>query len=63
MNGAYPHGEMRDFSRFRALVAEHGEEWSVGAFQLERLYSFAGEDWEQEDDITLVTLRLAAARR
>jgi len=29
---------------------------------LEELYSFTGGDgWEQEDDITLVTLRRAAA--
>jgi hypothetical protein len=24
---------------------------------LEELYSFTGKDWEQEDDITLLTLR------
>jgi hypothetical protein len=24
---------------------------------LEELYSFVGESWEQEDDITLLTLR------
>jgi hypothetical protein len=63
VNVAYPHGEMRDFYRFRALVAEHGEEGSVGAFQLEGLYSFTGEDWEQEDDITSVTLLRVAASR
>jgi hypothetical protein len=28
---------------------------------MEELYSFVGEGWEQEDDITLVTLRRAAA--
>ena len=26
-------------------------------FLMEELYSFVGEHWEQEDDITLVTLR------
>jgi len=30
-------------------------------FLLEELYSFVGEDWEQEDDITLLTLRRSAS--
>jgi serine phosphatase RsbU (regulator of sigma subunit) len=50
-------GEMFGFPRLRELVAEHGEERSLGDFLLEELYSFAGEGWEQEDDITLLTLR------
>jgi serine phosphatase RsbU (regulator of sigma subunit) len=58
-----PKGEMFGFPRLRALVAEHGEERSLGNSLLEELYSFAGEDWEQEDDITLLTLRRAAASR
>jgi hypothetical protein len=29
----------------------------LGDFLMEELYSFVGEGWEQEDDITLVTLR------
>jgi len=57
-----PEGEMFGFPRLRALVAEQGEEGSLGDFFLEALYSFVGEGWEQEDDITLVTLRRAAAR-
>jgi hypothetical protein len=32
------------------------------AFLLEELYSFTGEGWEQEDDITLLTLRRSTAR-
>jgi hypothetical protein len=28
-------------------------------FLMEELYSFVGEGWEQEDDITLVTLQRA----
>jgi hypothetical protein len=32
------------------------------ALLLEELYSFVGEGWEQEDDITLLTLRRSAAR-
>jgi hypothetical protein len=35
----------------------HGEKQSLGNLLLEQLYSFVGEGWEQEDDITLVTLR------
>jgi serine phosphatase RsbU (regulator of sigma subunit)/predicted ester cyclase len=52
-----PKGEMVGFPRLRALVAEHGEEGSLGDLCLEKLYSFVGEGWEQEDDITLLTLR------
>jgi serine phosphatase RsbU (regulator of sigma subunit)/predicted ester cyclase len=56
-----PQREMFGFPRLRALVAEHGdEEGSLGAFLMEELYSFVGEDWEQEDDITLLTLRRSA---
>jgi serine phosphatase RsbU (regulator of sigma subunit) len=51
-----PQGEMFGFPRLRALVAEQGEERSLGDFCLEELYSFVGEGWEQEDDITLLTL-------
>jgi steroid delta-isomerase-like uncharacterized protein len=56
-----PKGEMFGFPRLRELVAEHGEERSLGNFLLEELYSFVGEGWEQEDDITLLTLRRSAA--
>ena len=52
-----PKGEMFGFPRLRALVAEHGEEGPLEDFCLEKLYSFVGEGWEQEDDITLLTLR------
>jgi serine phosphatase RsbU (regulator of sigma subunit)/predicted ester cyclase len=56
-----PKGEMFGFPRLRALVAEHAEERSLGNFLLEELYSFVGEGWEQEDDITLLTLRRSSA--
>src|ERR687897_483569 len=56
-----PRGEIFGFPRLRALIAEHGEERSLGTFLLEDLYSFVGEGWEQEDDITLLTLRRSAA--
>jgi serine phosphatase RsbU (regulator of sigma subunit) len=56
-----PKGEMFGFPRLRALVAKHAEDRSLGALLLEELYSFVGEGWEQEDDITLLTLRRSAA--
>jgi serine phosphatase RsbU (regulator of sigma subunit) len=55
-------GEMFGFPRLRALVAEHAEETSLGDFLLEELYSFVGEGWEQEDDITLLSLERSATR-
>jgi len=56
-----PKGEMFGFPRLRALVAEHGEERELGEFLMEELYSFVGEGWEQEDDITLLTLLRSAS--
>jgi serine phosphatase RsbU (regulator of sigma subunit)/predicted ester cyclase len=56
-----PKGEMFGFPRLRELVAEHGEKRSLGDFLLEKLYTFTGEGWEQEDDITLLTLRRSAS--
>lgn len=58
-----PEGEMFGFPRLRALVAEYGEDRSLVDSLLEELYSFTGEEWEQEDDITLLTLRRSAASR
>jgi serine phosphatase RsbU (regulator of sigma subunit) len=53
-----PHGEMFSFPRLRALIAQHGEEErSLRDFLMKELHSFTGEEWEQEDDITLVTLQ------
>ena len=54
-----PEGEMFGFPRLQALVAEHAEGEPLVEFLIEKLYSFAGESWEQEDDITLVTLQRA----
>jgi serine phosphatase RsbU (regulator of sigma subunit)/predicted ester cyclase len=54
-------GEMFGFPRLRALVAKHGEEGSLEDFLIGDLYSFVGESWEQEDDITLLTLRRFAS--
>jgi serine phosphatase RsbU (regulator of sigma subunit)/ketosteroid isomerase-like protein len=58
----HPNREMFGFPRLRALIAEHGaEESSLGEFLLEELHTFVGEGWEQEDDITLLTLRRSAS--
>jgi serine phosphatase RsbU (regulator of sigma subunit) len=58
-----PEGEMFGFPRLRALVAEHAEEeGTLGDFLMEELYSFVGEGWEQEDDITILTLKRSASR-
>jgi serine phosphatase RsbU (regulator of sigma subunit) len=57
-----PQREMFGFPRLRALVSEHAaEERSLGETLLEELYSYVGEGWEQEDDITLLTLRHSSA--
>ena len=57
-----PEGEMFGFPRLRTLISEHGEDLSLGDLLLEELHFFVGEGWEQEDDITLLTLRRSASR-
>jgi serine phosphatase RsbU (regulator of sigma subunit)/predicted ester cyclase len=57
-----PKGEMFGFPRLQTLVAEYGEEPSLEETLLEELYSFVGEGWKQEDDITLLTLKRSASR-
>ena len=52
---------MFGFPRLQGLIAQHGRaERSLGDPLLEELYSFVGEGWEQEDDITLLTLKRSA---
>ena len=55
-----PKGEMLGFPRLQRLVTEHNEQRSLVDFLMEALHAFVGEGWEQEDDITLVTLRRSA---
>jgi serine phosphatase RsbU (regulator of sigma subunit) len=57
-----PQGEMFGFPRLRKLVAKHGEGNSLEETLLGELYSFVREGWEQEDDITLLTLRRSRIR-
>jgi serine phosphatase RsbU (regulator of sigma subunit) len=54
-----PQREMFGFPRLRRLIAEHPTGGGVALvdFLLARLAQFTGDDWEQEDDITLVTLQ------
>ena len=52
---------MFGFPRLRALIAEHAVEGSLGEFLMEELYTFVEEGWEQEDDITLLTLHRSSA--
>jgi serine phosphatase RsbU (regulator of sigma subunit) len=56
-----PQGEMFGFPRLRSLISEHAEQGPLGDLLLEALYSFVGESWEQEDDITLLTLRRSSS--
>ena len=59
-----PQGQMFGFPRLRALIAEHAaEEGSLGDFLLRELYTFVGESWEQEDDITLLMLKRSTSLR
>jgi anti-sigma regulatory factor (Ser/Thr protein kinase) len=58
-----PQRDMFSFPRLRRLVAEHpaGDGAALIRFLLAELERFAGATWEQEDDITLVTLRRCVA--
>jgi serine phosphatase RsbU (regulator of sigma subunit)/predicted ester cyclase len=58
-----PQREMFGFPRLRRMIAEHAEEGSLVDFLMDELRSFTGDGWEQEDDITLVTLRRSVASR
>jgi serine phosphatase RsbU (regulator of sigma subunit)/predicted ester cyclase len=55
-----PKGEMFGFPRLRELVAVYGEDQALEVTLLEELHTFVGAGWEQEDDITLLTLRRSA---
>jgi serine phosphatase RsbU (regulator of sigma subunit) len=52
-----PHREMFGFPRLQGLVGAHRSDGpAMVNFLLSELARFTGEEWEQEDDITLVTL-------
>jgi serine phosphatase RsbU (regulator of sigma subunit)/predicted ester cyclase len=51
-------GEMFGTPRLRSLLAEYSSDTkALNVLLLEELERFTGEGWEQEDDITLLTLR------
>jgi serine phosphatase RsbU (regulator of sigma subunit)/anti-sigma regulatory factor (Ser/Thr protein kinase) len=58
-----PRREMFSFPRLRGLLAGErtASDQTVVEMLLTELARFSGTDWEQEDDITLVTLERAAA--
>ena len=51
------HREMFSFPRLMRLVGEHEDGKTLKEFVLDDLAAFTGADWEQEDDITMVTLQ------
>jgi serine phosphatase RsbU (regulator of sigma subunit) len=56
-------GEMFGTPRLRSLLSERPEGGiELSATLLDELERFTGEGWEQEDDITLLTLRRSTAR-
>jgi serine phosphatase RsbU (regulator of sigma subunit) len=50
------HREMFSFPRLKALLAERAGDKTLIDSLLSELAAFTGPDWEQEDDVTLVTL-------
>jgi predicted ester cyclase len=58
-----PMGEMFGTPRLRSLLTEYPTDARVlNALLLEELERFTGEEWEQEDDITLLTLECSPTR-
>ncbi len=57
-----PKGEMFGTPRLRNFLSDYPPDaQTLNALLLEELERFTGEGWEQEDDITLLTLRRSAA--
>ena len=54
-----PRREMFGFPRLKTLLEKHSDGTSLFNLLLSELKSFTGEAWEQEDDITMVTLQRA----
>jgi serine phosphatase RsbU (regulator of sigma subunit)/predicted ester cyclase len=58
-----PQGEMFGTPRLRSLLSEHPMGGTdLSAILMEELERFTGEGWEQEDDITLLTLKRSPTR-
>jgi serine phosphatase RsbU (regulator of sigma subunit) len=59
-----PQGEMYGTPRLRNLLSERPEGGTdLHATLMGELERFTGEGWEQEDDVTLLTLERSATRR
>src|SRR5918993_1561577 len=56
-----PQREMFGFPRLQAFIGAHPGGATMIDFLLEELARFVGDSWEQEDDITLVTLQRSEA--
>jgi serine phosphatase RsbU (regulator of sigma subunit)/anti-sigma regulatory factor (Ser/Thr protein kinase) len=56
-----PQREMFSFPRLMRLVGEHAGGKELIDFLLEQLTTFVGPGWEQEDDVTMVTLQRTAS--
>ena len=57
-----PQGEMFGFPRLQGLIeAQRSTDSSLNNFLLSELTRFTGKSWDQEDDITLVTLQRSEA--
>lgn len=52
-----PDREMFGFPRLARLLGQHLHDVPLVEFLLNELRAFTGPDWEQEDDVTLVTLQ------
>jgi hypothetical protein len=48
---------MFDYARIEVLIGEHPGGPTLIDFLLSELATFTGSEWEQEDDVTMVTLR------
>ena len=55
-----PGREMFGFPRLKTLLGKHPDVMSLFTLLLGELKSFTGDAWEQEDDITMVTLQRAS---
>jgi serine phosphatase RsbU (regulator of sigma subunit) len=56
-----PQGEMFGIPRLRGILSERSEgRRELSAALMEELERFTGEAWEQEDDVTLLTLKCSA---
>jgi serine phosphatase RsbU (regulator of sigma subunit)/anti-sigma regulatory factor (Ser/Thr protein kinase) len=54
-----PERDMFGFPRLQALVGDQPDGGELRAYLLDQLADFTGPDWEQEDDVTLVTFQRA----